>query len=285
MGKRRYYFYLFLIVQISYASDAITVDSIFKQNEGLRSITTINFISANNTRVFSSYPVTSSLDDGSSISETQKLSLNETLLYSYNPETDILISGNYSSDKTTYIGENDTYHKTSNNIDSLWIGLSYSLETIFEQFKPSLSFQTAVVQNNQYQSTESTESFKNFYLKYSMRNYSDPLISTISFSSTQNLKYTIAEKEINPSDSYSISLDISLILNPKISLNMGFNNTYQTSLRENSYVINDSTILSDMGFGVSYIINEKNSFTFNSQIGTSANTPNSITSFSLWHKF
>jgi len=283
--KKKYLFLSMLFSSSIYASDAISIDSIFKKNNGIRSITSLDIVTSNNTRSFTSYPTMSSFDDGSNITESRQTILNQTILYGYNSDIDLLFSGSFIYDRTTYAGATSNYSETSNSFDSLWVGLKYDLDTIAGQFKPNITFQTALAQNTTYQTKEKRSSLKSFSLKYALKHYSDPLVSSISFSTTQNLKRDVGDKEIKLPDSYTLGLDISLILNPKVSLNFAFDNTYQTKMKEDSYTVNDSTILSTMGFGVTYSLNEKNAFTFNSKIGTSANAPDSTMSFSLWHKF
>jgi hypothetical protein len=268
-----------------HASDAISIDSIFKKNNGIRSITSLDIVTANNSRSFTSYPTMSSFDDGSNVTETKQTILNQTVLYGYSSKVDLLFSGSFIHDKTTYAGTTSNIDETSSSFNGLWIGAKYDFDSIFGQFKPNITFQTAVTQNTTYQNIEEKHTLKSFSLQYSLRNYSDPLVSSISFATTQNLKRDVGEKEIKLPDSYTIGLDISLILNPKVSLNFAFDNTYQTKMKEDNYTVNDSTILSSMGFGVTYSLDEKNAFTFNSKIGTSANAPDSTMSFSLWHKF
>jgi len=268
-----------------YASNAITVDSIFKKNNGVRSITSLDFITSNNTRTFTTYPTMSSYDDGSNVVETRQTVLNETILYGYNLKIDFILNGNYIYDRTTYAGVNSNNSKTNTKFDALWLGVKYDLDSIFGEFKPSITFQTALLQNLSYQQKEENHNLKSYSLQYSLKNYSDPLVSTISFATTQNLKREIGNKSVKLADSYTIGLDLSLILNPKVSLNFAFDNTFQTKMKEDDFVVNDSSILSSMGFGVTYSLNEKNAFTFSAKTGTSANTPDSTISFSLWHKF
>ncbi len=267
------------------ASDVITIDSIFKKNNGIRSITSLDILTANNTRTFDTYPTMSSFDDGSNVTETRQTILNQTFLYGYSSKIDFIFSGSYVMDRTTYAGQTSNYSKTTNSFDSIWLGLNYDLDTIAGQFKPKFTFQTAVAQNNTYQEKKEQFNFKSYNLKYALKNYSDPLVSTVFVSTTQNLKRKINDKDIEFADSYTLGLDLSLILNPKVSLNFGFEETYQTKMKEDSQTANDSTILSNLGFGVTYSLNESNAFTFNSKIGTSANAPDSTMSFSLWHKF
>lgn len=280
--------YLSLVILFNssiYASDAINVDSIFKKNNGIRSITSLDILTSNNTRTFTSYPTMSSFDDGSNVTETRQVMLNQTILYGYSSKIDLLFSGSYIYDKTTYSGIKSNSSETSSTFDGLWVGIKYDLDSLWGEFKPDITFQTAINQQTTYQREKEKHSFKSFNLKYSLRNYSDPLVSTISFATTQNLKRDVGDKEIKLPFNYTLGLDLSLILNRKVSLNFAFDNTYQTSMEEDSYKVNDSTILSTMGFGVTYSLNEKNAFTFNSKVGTSANAPESTISFSLWHKF
>lgn len=53
-----------VLSQYLMASDAITIDSIFKHNDGLRSMTTMNFVTSGSGRKFSTYPTLIGIDDG-----------------------------------------------------------------------------------------------------------------------------------------------------------------------------------------------------------------------------
>jgi hypothetical protein len=285
MFNRRLILLSFITCNLLVASDAITVDSIFKKNNGIRSITSLDILTSNNTRQFTSYPTMSSFDDGSNITETKQISLNQTILYGYNSKIDFLFSGSYIYDKTTYAGATSNDTQSNSSFDAVWVGIKYDFDSIFGEFKPHITFQTAINQNLQYQQQEKTYHFKSFNLEYALKNYSDPLVSTISFATTQNLKKEINNIGIELPDSYTLGLDLALILNPKVSLNFAYDTTYQTKMKEDNFTVNDSTILSSIGMGVTYSLNEKNAFTFNSKVGTSANAPDSTISFSLWHKF
>jgi hypothetical protein len=167
----------------------------------------------------------------------------------------------------------------------VWAGFKYALPAIAKQFKPSITMQTAVTQKIKYQDSIDEFNFKSHSLKLSIRHYSDPLISSLFIATTQNQERQIGDKDIKLADSYSIGLDLFVILNPKVSLNFAFENSFQSELKEDGVKVNESTILSSRSFGATYSINEANSFTINSKTGTSSNAPNSIVSFSLWHKF
>jgi len=284
-NMNRYLSLAMLFSSSLYASDAISVDSIFKKNNGIRSITSLDLITSNNTRTFTSYPTMSSYDDGSNVTESRQSVLNETILYGYDSKIDFIFSGTYVYDRTTYAGVNSNYSETDTRFDAVWIGAKYDFDSILGQLKPSITIQTALLQNFSYQKKNEKYNFKSISLEYALRNYSDPLVSSISFSTTQNLKRDINDKSVQLPNTYTLGLDLSLILNPKVSLNFAFDNTFQTKMKEDNQAVNDSSILSSMGFGVTYSINEKNAFTFNAKTGTSANTPDSTMSFSLWHKF
>ena len=56
-------------------------------------------------------------------------------------------------------------------------------------------------------------------------------------------------------------------------------------MKEDGKKVNNSTIMSTMGFGITYNMSENNALTLNSSVGTSTNAPDSRLTFSLWHKF
>ena len=125
----------------------------------------------------------------------------------------------------------------------------------------------------------------NYNLKYSVKSFSDPLITILSLGTNQTLKRDINHTNLDLPNSYMVGLDLFLILNPNISLNLNTEHSYQTSMKEDGKKVNNSTIMSTMGFGITYNMSENNALTLNSSVGTSTNAPDSRLTFSLWHKF
>jgi len=104
-------------------------------------------------------------------------------------------------------------------------------------------------------------------------------------STMQNFERKIGTKDIELPDSYSLGLELSLILNPKASINFNFEQRYQSVLKEDARETNPSTTLPTMGLGATYSINQTNSVTISSSVGNSSSSPDSVVSLSLWHKF
>lgn len=267
------------------ASDAITIDSIFKHNQGLRSITTLEFISSGGSRKYTSYPALIGIEDGDILVDSKTFSVNETLLYALDSKTDILLNANGSYRSLQYADSSGFSNKNSIDFSSLWLGVNYQFDTLLSEFKPAVNFQIPVFEKYNYQDSTKSSSLKAFSTKFSLKNYSDPLVSTFYISMLKNFEKNVGSKKIKYPDSYAIGFDLSLILNPKASINFNFAQRYQTELKENNVDVNPTTTLPTMGIGATYSINQNNSFTINSSVGSSSNSPDSILSFSLWHKF
>lgn len=267
------------------ASDAITIDSIFKHNDGLRSMTTLDFITSGSGRKFNSYPTLIGIDDGTILVDSKKVAINQTFLYAVDTKTDLIISANGFFQDLQYADSNGFSNNTTTDFDSLWLGISYQLDTVFAEFKPSITFQIPIYEKSFYQNTNSDNSLKAFSTKVALKNYSDPLVSTFYISTTQNFERKIGTKDVKYPNSYSLGVDLSLILNPKASINFNFEQRYQSVLKENKREVNPSTTLPTMGIGATYSINQMNSFTISASVGNSSSSPDSIVSLSLWHKF
>lgn len=274
-----------LLSQHLMASDAITIDSIFKHNDGLRSMTTVDFITSGSGRKFSSYPTLVSINDGDVLVDSKRTSLNQTFLYALNEKMDFIVSANGSSQNLQYVDANGFSNTTDTNFNALWVGTNYQFDTIFAEFKPSITFQIPLYEKSLYQNSNSDDSLKALSTRFALRNYSDPLVSTFYLSTTQNFERKIGVKDVEYPDIYSLGLDLSLILNPKASINFNFEQRYQSVLKENKREVSPSTTLPTMGLGATYSINQMNSVTISSSVGNSSSSPDSIVSLSLWHKF
>ena len=289
-GYKKLFFLITLsIVSGVYASDVISIDSLFKkEKQDFRLSTNVDIINANGTRTFSSYPILVSYDDGTLVTETQQLVFGQTLMYGFSNNLDLFLSYNILNDRIKYIdfGSQSTKSDNNTNFNSLYIGGNYTFDSLLiDEFQQSIIFQTAVLQNIKYQNADKDYSFKDYNLKYSVKSFSDPLVTILSLGTNQTLKRDISNTNIDLPNSYFVGLDLFLILNPNISLNLNTEHSYQTSMKEDGVKVNSSTILSTIGFGLTYNLSEKNAITIDSSVGTSTNAPDSRLSFSLWHKF
>ena len=285
-GYKKLFFLITLsIVSGVYASDVISIDSLFKkEKQDFRLSTNVDIINANGTRTFSSYPILVSYDDGTLVTETQQLVFGQTLMYGFSNNLDLFLSYNILNDRIKYIdfGSQSTKSDNNTNFNSLYIGGNYTFDSLLiDEFQQSIIFQTAVLQNIKYQNADKDYSFKDYNLKYSVKSFSDPLVTILSLGTNQTLKRDISNTNIDLPNSYFVGLDLFLILNPNISLNLNTEHSYQTSMKEDGVKVNNSTILSTIGFGLTYNLSEKNAITIDSSVGTSTNAPDSRLSFSL----
>ena len=85
------------------ASDPVTIDSLFKSQNGFRSITNLSFVSSGSTNTYSVYPELMSQNDGRVWKDTKSVTLNQTLLYGIGKNFDLLASGSGSGARREYI--------------------------------------------------------------------------------------------------------------------------------------------------------------------------------------
>jgi hypothetical protein len=197
----------------------------------------------------------------------------------------LILNANGSYENQQYVNNSGFANRDTTNFNSVWMGVNYQLDSILGEFKPSIEVQIPIFEKNHYQNKTSSNSLKAFSAKFSLRNYSDPLVSSFYISALKNFEKSVGDKKVHYPDSYAIGFDMSLILNQRVSLNFNFAQRYQTPLKEDSQKVTPSTTVPTMGLGATYSLNEYNSFSISSSIGTSANSPDSTLTASLWHKF
>lgn len=267
------------------ASDPITLDSMFKNQQGLRSITTLQTLSSGNSNSFSTYPGITATDEGRAWADVKIVSLSQTFLYDVGHNIDMLIAANGSMKRREYVDFTSGYgSENSTDFDSLWVGGTYGLETI-GSFKPELTFQAALHQKERYAGKTSNHSLKSFSAKVSLKNYSDPVISTLFVGTLLNQNKKIGESIVNNGNSFMAGFDLSVVLSPKISLDFGVEQSYQTESYINNIKSSNTSMLSTLSIGATYSINAKMSLAVSSSMGGSSQSPDSILSVSLWQKF
>lgn len=85
-----------LAFSVFYASDVITIDSLFKKQIGLRSVSSLSYLSSGNAYIYNTYPTLVAQPDTLSWTDTKKLSFNQTFIYTLSSKFDILLSGSGS---------------------------------------------------------------------------------------------------------------------------------------------------------------------------------------------
>ncbi|WP_172198578.1 hypothetical protein [Campylobacter sp. RM16188] len=276
---------IFLFIQSLLASDAITLDSIFQNQKGLRSITSLRTLSSDNSYAFDIYPNVSINNEGRFWRDVKILSLQQTFLYDFTQNFDALIAINGSKKRREYFSIPDLYaHDDSTDLDSVWVGGTYAFDTI-GLFKPYLTLQVAALKKNRYLGVSKNSSLKSFSAKASFRNFSDPVISSIYFGSTINLDETIGGYKINNGNTFSAGFDFSIILNPKFSLELGFAQIYQTKTKINNKRGSETSMISNVDIGATYSLSTKTSLSVSGSIGGTSKSPDSSLTISLWQKF
>lgn len=189
--------------------------------------------------------------------------LTQTFIYTLTPKFDILISGggSYARQEYTNFFTNAYSHKDRIGFDNLWLGFIYTGDSIADLI-PQITFQTTVVQRE-----KAINQTKNFYLKSqslqaSLRGYSDPVVYSIY-----------------------VGGDLSIILSPKITLDLGAEQRFQMKQKINGYQNSEVRSIPTLSLGSTYSINSDTAVSVNASFGGSSASPDSIFGISLWKKF
>ena len=80
-------------------------------------------------------------------------------------------------------------------------------------------------------------------------------------------------------------LDMSIILSPKVSLDIGLDQRYQMEAKTDGAKVSNSKSMPTMALGATYVLTPKASVSISGSAGGSSDAPDSIFSVSLWQKF
>lgn len=277
---------LIFLTSLSFASDELSIDTLFKKQIGLRSITSFSFLSTGNANSYAIYPNLSIGGDPTIWNDTKQGFLNQTFIYTLTPKFDILLSGgaSYARKEYTNFFTNEYSSKNRIGFDSLWLGFIYTGDNIAD-FVPQFTFQTAIIQREKV-----INQTKNFYLKSqslqaSLRAYSDPVVYSIytGFGYNQSREFNIGKIEYG--NSLYIGGDLSIILSPKITLDLGAEQRFQTKQKINGYQNSELRSIPTLSLGSTYSINADTALSINANFGGSSAAPDSLFGLSLWRKF
>lgn len=266
------------------ASDPVTIDSLFRSQQGIRSVTTLSFLSGGSANAYALYPELLSENDGKIWMDTKSVSLSQTFIYGVNRDFDVLITGNGSSKRREYIDFSGYKNSDATNFDSLWIGGIYSFESVGD-FKPQLSAQLSAYQKKEYNNERENLYARSASLKASIKNYSDPVVSTFFVGATVSGKNKIGGYKVEDGNQIFFGLDMSIILSPKVSLDIGLDQRYQMESKTDGVKVSNSKSIPTMSVGATYVLTPKTSLSISGSAGGSSDAPDSIFSLSLWQKF
>lgn len=270
-----------------FASDAITIDSIFKKQVGIRSITTLSLLTTGNANSYRIYPDLLVEGDQTLWNNTYSFSLNQTLMYTITPKLDIFanVGGSFSRQEFENILSSTYRHSNHAKFDSLWFGFVYSLPRMYD-FIPQATFQTAIMQRER-----ANENLQTFYLKsqslqLSLRSYSDPLVYSLYIGANYNAERKFRHTgRVNYGQSFYGGVNFSIILSPKITLDAYSEQRFQTPQRVNGVRGSGLRSFTTIGGGTTYSFNADTALSFSVATGSSSASPDSIITLSLWKRF
>ncbi|BCX78644.1 hypothetical protein [Campylobacter sp. 19-13652] len=268
------------------ASDPITIDSLFKNQIGLRSVTSLSFLSSGNANVYTSFPTLTIQGDPVVWDNTKKLSLNQTLMYALNSKLDLIATfgGSYTQNEYQSYTTLEPKSESRTQFDTAWLGVNYRGDRIGE-LVPMLTAQAAL-----YQKERALRESKNFYLKSyslkaSLKGYSDPAIYSLYAGFGYNAKRKFSFASVKYGNTFFFGGDLSVILSPKITLDLGIEQRLQTASKTGGRKTSSLRSIPTYSVGSTYSLSDDTSISFNASLGGGSAAPDSVFSFSLWQKF
>lgn len=275
-----------MCASLVHASDAITIDSLFKKQIGLRSITKFSLLTSGNANSYMLYPNISQNSDPTIWTDTKELFADETLIYTVSPKFDMLASfgGSFARREFTDMSTNEFKHENDTSFHSLWLGGVYTADSM-DELVPQITFQAAVLQKER-----AAEESKKFYLhsyslQASLKGYSDPAIYSLYIGFGYNKKREFKFATIEYGNTYYFGGDLSIVLSPKITLDVGIKQTFQTRRKINSYVASSLRSMATYSIGSTYSLNDDSAVSFGVDLGGSSSAPDSVFGISIWKKF
>lgn len=269
-----------------FASDAITIDSLFKKQIGLRSITNLSLLSTGNASSYNLYPSISVNGDPTIWNDTKQLSLNQTLIFSLLSRLDLLVSasGSFARKEYTNFITNAYSHENDISFNSLWLGFIYTGAS-FADFVPQISLQGSVISREKVIDDLKTFYVNSYSLQVSLRGYSDPVVFSFYAGFSYNLDRQFEFMKIRYGNSLFVGGDLSIVLSPKITLDLGAEQRFQSPQRINGAQNSELRSIPTFSLGSTYSINADTALSASASFGGSSASPDSIFGLSLWKKF
>lgn len=122
-------------------------------------------------------------------------------------------------------------------------------------------------------------------MQFSLRGYSDPVVYSIytGFGYNQTREFKIGK--IQYGNTINIGGNLSIILSPKITLDLGAEQRFQTEQKINGYQNSEIRSIPTLSLGSTYSINQDTAISVNAEFGGSSASPDSVFGLSLWKKF
>ena len=269
-----------------YASDAITIDSLFKKQIGLRSITSLSLLSTGNANSYNLYPTISVSGDPTIWNDTKQISLNQTLIYALTSRFDILVAfgGSFARKEYTNFITNAYSHQNDISFNSLWLGFIYTGAS-FADFVPQISLQSSIISREKVIDELKTFYVNSYSLQMSLRGYSDPVVYSLFVGFSYNLDRQFEFMKIRYGNSLFVGGDLSIVLSPKITLDLGAEQRLQSPQRINGAQNSELRSIPTLNIGSTYSINADTALSASASFGGSSASPDAVFGLSLWKKF
>lgn len=276
---------LLFLTNFIFGSDPITIDSLFKKQLGIRSITTLEYLSSGNADFYRTYPYINAYNNGKNYTDNRQLSFRQLFIYSLNENLDITFGGRFSFVSSDYVA-NDFSRQTANHweFNSLSAGFIYATES-FKGFIPQISFDIGALDRMTILNQRKNFYAKSASLQFALKNYSDPLISSFYIGGAYNQDLKFDAGKINFGNAVFAGFNGSIILSPKISLDLSFQQTYQEASTHNGEKYTQNYSIPTMSLGFTYSLDDNTAFSISGTGSGSSSAPSSIFSLSLWKKF
>lgn len=241
-------------------------------------------MSSGNPNNYTNYPNLAIAGQLQDASDSKRISLQQTLLYRVFDSFDLLAAGvgSYLREESNTGG---TFHSTgSTHFDSLWVGGMYTAPT-FYNFSPQLTLQVAPIQREKF-----GDQSKNFYLhsasaQFALKSYSDPAVYSLYVGTTYNAARKFEAAKIHYGNSYFFGIDLSIILSPKVSLDVGLKETFQTESKINGMQTSNLYSLPSFSLGVTYSLTSDTAIAVSGSMSGVSAAPDSVFGLTLWKKF
>ncbi|WP_052043225.1 hypothetical protein [Campylobacter sp. MIT 97-5078] len=278
-----------ILPSFSLASDPITFDSLFKKQIGLRSITTLEYLSSGNADFYNTFPFISVYNDGRNYTDNKQFSLRQNFIYSLNNKLDVMLSAKASfvrsdSEQISFFAPTSYTHEQYTNFDNLSLGLVYSFENLGD-FVPQLSASISVFDRVRFTTAKKLFYASSGNLQLSFKTFSDPLILSLYLGSAYNSTLHFKSNKVNFGNAVFAGFNGSIILSPKVSLDIGFSQSYQQGSKFNGRQYTSSYSIPNISLGFSYSLNDDTAISLSGSASGSNSAPNSIFALSLWKKF
>ena len=174
--------------------------------------------------------------------------------------------------------------ESKTQFDSVWLGVNYRGDRIGE-LVPMLTLQTALYQRESALRQSKNFSFKSYSIKGSLKGYSDPVIYSIytGFGYNADRKFDFAK--LNYGNTVFFGGDLSIVLSPKITLDLGIEQRFQTANKINDRKTTNLRSIPTYSVGSTYSFSNDTSISISASMGGSSAAPDSIFGISIWQKF